>query len=163
VTPLEPPPPGDAAGFATWVSPHLTVMSHVAARLAPGADRDDIVQESLVRAWRRRSTFDATRGTARAWLCAIAADQARRATRRARPQVESAVGAANPYDSDLFLDLERALSRLPQRQREAVDLVYVVGLTVAEAATVMGVAVGTVKSTLSDARAKLRPLLEVTG
>lgn len=161
VEPLEGPAPGDAAAFETWVRPHLGVMANVAARLAPDADRDDIVQDALVRAWRRRSTFSPGRGTARGWLCAVTADQARWRPRRPRRDVTT--DAAPAHDSDLFLDLERALGRLPARQREAVDLVYIVGLTVAEAATAMGIAPGTVKSTLSDARDKLRPLLEVHG
>jgi RNA polymerase sigma-70 factor (ECF subfamily) len=50
---------------------------------------------------------------------------------------------------------------LTARQRQAVDCLYFAGLTVAETAAVMGCAEGTVKSTLSDARARLRTLLEV--
>ena len=44
-------PPADGAGFAEWVRPHLPAMARLAARLAVGADRDDIVQEALARAW----------------------------------------------------------------------------------------------------------------
>ena len=61
------------------------------------------------------------------------------------------------------MDVERALGRLTRRQRMAVECVYFVGLTVAETAAVMGCSDGTVKSTLSDARARLRSLLEVSG
>ena len=61
-----------------------------------------------------------------------------------------------------MIDLERAVAKLPARMRLAVDCVYFVDLTVADTAAVMGVSEGTVKSTLSDARARLRALLEVT-
>ena len=61
---------------------------------------------------------------------------------------------------DVALDVRAALARLSSRQRMAVDLHYYAGLTVAEAATVMGCRPGTVKSTLSDARARLHELLE---
>ena len=143
--------------FGAWVSPHLPLMARVAARLAPGADRDDVLQEALSRAWRRRSTYDAARGTPAAWLAAIVAGEARRAgTRRT---VHLALVDAPVEDTRRDLDLERSVALLPPRQREAVNLYYFAGLTVAEAAAAMGCAEGTVKSTLSEARARLRTLL----
>ena len=60
------------------------------------------------------------------------------------------------------LDVEYAVARLAPRQRLAVDCFYFVGLSVAETAAVMQCSEGTVKSTLSDARHRLRPLLEVS-
>jgi RNA polymerase sigma factor (sigma-70 family) len=143
--------------FDAWVSPHLPLMARVAARLAPAADVDDVVQEALSRAWRRRSTYDPGRGTAAAWLAAIVAGEARRARGRTRPSYE--LVDAPVEDSRRDLDLERAVASLPTRQREAVDLHYFAGLTVAETAAAMGCAEGTVKSTLSDARGRLRTLL----
>ena len=59
------------------------------------------------------------------------------------------------------VDVEAAVARLAKRQRLAVDCLYFVGLSVAETAAVMGCSEGTVKSTLSDARKRLRLLLEV--
>jgi DNA-directed RNA polymerase specialized sigma24 family protein len=153
----------ETGDFAAWVAPHLRTMAHLAARLAPGADRDDVVQEALARAWARRATFDPARGTPRVWLCAIVADQARRARRRVRPAVgppNLAGEAAAGVDVTPDIDLERAVARLAPRQRLVVDLHYYVGLDVAEAAIVMGCSEGTVKSTLSDARARLRTMLE---
>ena len=47
-----------ADDFQAWVSPHLVAMSRLASRLTSAADADDVVQESLVRAWRKRSTYD---------------------------------------------------------------------------------------------------------
>ena len=143
--------------FAGWVAPHLPVMCRVAARLAPQADRDDVVQEALARAWRRRSTYDASRGTPAAWLCAIVAGEASRTRLRTRPTTQLVDRPVEDTRRDL--DLEQAVARLPRRQRQAVDLHYFAGLTVAEAAVVMGCAEGTVKSTLSDARARLRTAL----
>lgn len=156
----------DAADdFRDWVTPHLAVMSRVAARLAPYADRDDIVQEALTAAWRRRSTFDPDRGTAAAWLCSIVAHVAHRASRRRLAAPLSAVHdiAAQSVDGDLAIDVAAALARLSRRQRTAVDLHYYAGLSVAETAAVMRCSPGTVKSTLSDARARLRRLLGETS
>ena len=149
--------------FAEWVRPHLPAMSRLAARLAPGCDRDDIVQEALVRAWRKRRLFDPARGTASAWLLALTADRARRARTRQRVSLELTDVAAAPGRDDEVLDLSRALDRLSARQRLAVDCVYFAGLSVADTAAIMKCAEGTVKSTLSDARARLRTAMEVSG
>lgn len=160
--------PDDPAGFSAWVRPHLRQMAYLVARLAPAADRDDVVQDVLARAWVKRRHFDARRGTPAAWLLAITADQAGKARRRSRRAVPLAhsdqPGAVPGADTAAgSVDIERALGRLTRRQRLAVECVYFVGLTVAETAAVMGCAEGTVKSTLADARAKLRTLLEVIG
>jgi len=58
------------------------------------------------------------------------------------------------------MDLGEAVSRLAGRQRLAVDCFYFVGLSVAETAAVMRCSEGTVKSTLADARKRLRSMLE---
>ena len=141
--------------------PHLSAMTRLASRLAPQIDPDDVIQEALTRAWLKRSQFDATRGSPSGWLLAITADQARKAIRRHRFDsafVDEPVGALNP---DERLDVEAAIGSLSRRQRLAVDCFYYVGLSVADTAAVMRCSEGTVKSTLSDARARLRPLLEV--
>ena len=157
-------PPSDGAGFAGWVRPHLPAMAHLAARLAVGADRDDIVQEALARAWSKRSQYDAGRGTASAWLLAITADQARKAARRLRPvgELDDHDAAVSRPDLDARMDVDHALATLSARQRLAVDCYYFADLSVADTAAVMGCSEGTVKSTLSDARARLRTLLEVS-
>ena len=154
---------GDTADsdFAAWVAPHLSAMAALAARLAPGEDRDDIVQDALIRAWRRRGTYDEGRGSARVWLLAIVADRARRARSRHRGAV--LVDRTEPaVDTDRDVDLEVALRQLSARQQLAVALHYFVGLSVAETAGVLGCAEGTVKSTLYDARRRLGMLLEVS-
>ena len=137
-------------------------MARLAGRLAPDLDRDDIVQEALVRAWQKRRQFDPSRGTPAAWLLAITADQARRARRRRRPTAALADLPGRLRSTDDQVDVEHAVARLAPRQRLAVDCFYFAGLSVAETAAVMGCSEGTVKSTLADARRLLRPLLEVS-
>lgn len=163
------PPPGDEAGFVAWVRPHLGAMARLAGRLAVGADRDDVVQEALARAWVKRSQYDQSRGTPSAWLLAITADQARKAVRRTRRGLvllsdddhhTTPAQHARP-DLDARMDVEDAVQALPPRQRLAVDCYYFADLSIAETAAVMGCSEGTVKSTLSDARARLRVVLEV--
>lgn len=150
----------DAAAFEAWVSPHLQRMALVAARLAPPGERDDVVQEALARAWVKRQQFDPERGTAGAWLSAVTADQARKWRRRLRhPLFNSRPDSGDERES--LIDLNDALRRLTDRQRLMIDLYYYVGLSVSEVAVAMRCAPGTVKSTLSDARAKLSGLLDV--
>ena len=157
--------PAHEQAFADWVRPHVPAMARLAARLAPAADRDDIVQEALTRAWLKRDRYDSRRGTPSAWLLAITADQARKAGGRRWSRTlfaETAGPASTAARADDRLDLDRALRRLTARQRLAVDCFYFVGLSTAQTAAVMRCSEGTVKSTLSDARAKLRTLLEVS-
>lgn len=149
------------AEFAAWIQPELSKMSRLAARLAPDADRDDVVQEALVRAWQKRGQYDEGRGTAAVWLLAITADQARRARRRRRPSALVGEIVVPGRSLDDRVDVEAAVARLPKRQKLAIDCFYFVGLSVAETSAVMGCSDGTVKSTLSDARKRLRLLLEV--
>jgi RNA polymerase sigma-70 factor (ECF subfamily) len=155
---------GDAAEFADWSRPAIPAMTRLARRLAPHADPDDVVQESLTRAWLKRHQFDPGRGTPVTWLLAIVADQARTArrsrVRRLRVVDDSAELPDSPAPPEgIDLDLERAIQRLAERQQLAVHLHYFVGLGVDETAAVMGCAPGTVKSTLYDARTRLRALL----
>jgi len=147
--------PLDAASFVALVEPHLPRMIRLAARLGPRGGQDDVVQEALLRAWRHRGRFDPGRGPFSAWLAVIVANEGRRAASRQRPvrEIPKALGSPAPDD---HIDIEAALRRLPPRQRLAVDCYYFAGLSAAETAAVMGCSEGTVKSTLSDARQRLR-------
>jgi RNA polymerase sigma factor (sigma-70 family) len=150
---------GTPAEFARWVEPHLVVLSRYAGRHVPPADRDDVVQEALIRAWQRWTTYDEQRGTPVAWLLGILGDRCRRHRTRGPASMVELVdtGVENPAPPDL--DLERAVQQLSRRQRTAVQLHYFVGLDVTTVAEVMDCAPGTVKATLHQARARLRSLL----
>lgn len=145
--------------FARFIAPHWDVMARLARRLAPAGEWEDVLQDALTSAWRKRGQFDKARGTPRNWLLAVVADQARKGHRRLWPRREhefedEADGAVEDVRADL--DLARAIRQLSTRQRTAVELHYYLGLPLADIAQVMRCSVGTVKSTLSDARARLR-------
>lgn len=144
--------------FDAWVRPHLAVMAALAARLTGNADRDDVVQDALVRAWRRWSTYDPAKGAPRAWLLAIVSGEARR-RRGFRAPALSVPETTAGFTPDV--DLERAIHALPRRMRLAVELHYFCDLPLSEVAAVLGVSPGTVKSSLYDARRKLAAALEV--
>lgn len=148
----------DSEVFETWVAPHWSAMRRLAERLAGRDQRDDVLQEALAAAWRSRSTFDSTRGTAHSWLLGITANHAKKAWRFTRRHEAFEEAPTAGTDSD-GLDVQRAVRALPTRQRLAVELFYFVGLPVSEVASVMRCAEGTVKSTLSAARANLRDAL----
>lgn len=154
----------DAGAFAAWAAPAVVPMRRLARRLAPHADPDDLVQDALARGWQKRELFDPAKGTATTWLLAIVADAAR-ASRRTRVRWLKVVDDAAELPetpaarTDADIDLERAIAQLAERQQLAVHLHYFVGLGVDETAAVMGCSVGTVKSTLFDARARLRAVL----
>jgi RNA polymerase sigma-70 factor (ECF subfamily) len=162
---------GDAAGvdertvsepFAELIAPHLEAMWLLARRYA-GGDAEDVVQEALEVAWRRRLTYDAARGSVRTWLLVLVADRCRKRHRSLRPATQLLDVAAHRPDDDLRIDVTAAVRLLSARQRLAVELHYVLDLGVADTAAVMRCSPGTVKSTLSDARKRLRSLLEVQG
>ena len=151
----------DGEEFAAWVTPHLPAMHRYAARLVDPADVDDVVQEALTRAWVRWPTYDAGRGATTGWLLAIVADKARRHRTRTRvwaPLETVPIGtqqpATEPGETDV--DLERAILKLSPRQRQVVELYYFVGADIATCAGALGVAEGTVRATLHQARAQLR-------
>jgi RNA polymerase sigma-70 factor (ECF subfamily) len=125
---------------------------------------DDLVQDTLERAWAKLHLFRA--GTdLRAWLFTVMhnvhANQVR-ATRETVELDESALEAASgdPQGDRLDMrDLERALRRLPTEQREVLLLVALEDMSYDEAARTLGVPIGTVMSRLSRARERLRSLM----
>lgn len=154
--------PATADGFAHWVSPHLAALSALAERQVGPAAGPDVLQEALLRAWRRRQTYRGDRGGPRAWLVAILLDQARRHRTRWRwtnsaIQVPASELAGPSGDR---VDIERALARLSRRQRQVITLYYLADLAVAEVAVVLGISESSVKAHLSAARAALKTLLE---
>jgi RNA polymerase sigma-70 factor (ECF subfamily) len=162
----------DSDEFVADVRAHQAVLARLVRRCTPEADADDVVQESLSAAWRSRHTFDPQRGSFRAWLLAIAMNECRRAARRRRRsemvvaamsghvrhafRVNDEAGGADPLGDAV----ERAIAGLSARQRLVVNLYYFVDLPVDEVARILGITPGTVKSSLADARGRLRELLD---
>jgi RNA polymerase sigma factor (sigma-70 family) len=149
----------NAEEFATWVQPHILKMRMLAMRMTSEDRADDVLQEALKRAWEKRHQFREDRGSGSGWLLAITADQARKSNRRPREGPIQVEPAGPVRDLDQAVDLQQALGRLSTRQRLAVDCYYYVGLSIATTAEAMHCSEGTVKSTLADARQRLRTIL----
>jgi RNA polymerase sigma-70 factor (ECF subfamily) len=159
-----PDEPDPDAPFAAWVAPHLPVLAAIAVREVGAVHADDVVQEALIRAWGRRATFRAERGSVRAWLVAILLDQARRyrmRTLRTRPSA-AVVPDSGGESVDDRLVVERAVCGLPRRQRQVVTLFYLADLPIAEIADLLGTTPSAVKVHLHAARAALRKTLDPT-
>jgi len=161
-----------ATAFRAYVEPELEVLLRVARTLTGSAsDAEDLVQETLVRAWRSIDRFDGRHP--RAWLFTILRNTNMNMNRRQRPvAVEdpavlsrarpafSPVPALGPEDEALWPYLpdvlDRAVTALDIRFRTVLLLIDVDQLTYAEAAEVLKVPVGTVMSRLSRARDRVR-------
>ena len=130
------------------------------------ARADDLVQETLTKAWANFSSFQ--EGTnLRAWLFTILRNEFYSQMRKAVREVEDADGeyagrlvSAAAQEGHIELeDLKTALAKLPDAQREAIILVGASGLSYEEAAEICGTAVGTIKSRVSRARTRLLQLM----
>lgn len=137
--------------------------------LSQNADRaDDLVQETLVKAWDKQSSFQM--GTnLKAWLFTILRNEFYSQMRKRGREVQDSDGimtarlAVHPgQEGALDLDdFRTALDQLPDDQREAIILIGASGFSYEEAAEICDCAVGTVKSRVSRARARLTEILQI--
>jgi RNA polymerase sigma-70 factor (ECF subfamily) len=147
--------------------PHLRAF---AISLTGDLDRaDDLVQDAVVRGLSHLDRFEP--GTnLQAWLFTILRNLFYSDHRKRRREVEDPDGAAAEKLSVApaqgahldFQDLKTALARLSPEQREAILLVGAEGLTYEQAAEVCGVVVGTIKSRVNRARARLSELMALS-
>lgn len=122
----------------------------------------DAVQEAFVKAhlrWRRISRYDDPVGWVRRVAINHLRDDHRRQGRRQRALTRLASRHAVTSELPELDEFDRLLAQLPKQQRAATALFYVDGLTVAEIAACLGIAEGSVKSHLHDARTRLKPIL----
>ena len=158
---------GDAAAFAALVRAHEAAVRRFLARLTRGANSgeggaDDLAQEVFLKAWRSADAFRGD-GSYRAWLMRIAwtlflSAHRARGRREAREQASSA--PQSRHDRDTAIDLQRALAGLGERERAAALLCFGEGCSHGEAAQIMGIPLGTLKSILARARSALVQRLE---
>jgi len=148
---------------------HLGPMRAFAMSLTRNsALADDMVQDALVKAWSNIEKFE-TGTNMRAWLFTILRNTYYSHHRKARREVSDSDGELSAtltskpdHDGRLQMrDFNTAFATLPDEQREALTLVGAGGFSYEEAAETCGVAVGTIKSRVNRARAKLTELLEL--
>ena len=132
-----------------------------------GSDADDLVQDTLIKAWSNRDKFEP--GTnLRAWLFTILRNtyytQVIRRRREVRDETgEYANNMRTPPTQDWSIAmraLQAGLAQLPDEHREALILVGAAGLSYEEAAEICGCALGTIKSRVNRARARLLKIMD---
>jgi RNA polymerase sigma factor (sigma-70 family) len=134
---------------------------------------EDAVQEAFLAVWRSAATFRAERAKPSTWILTLvhrrAVDLVRREARRRGDPLEAAPDpVARPAEEEVDVRRNRrivqdALRRLPDDQRQALELAYYGGLTQSELAERLGLPLGTVKSRMFTGLRRLRELLEEAG
>lgn len=155
--------------YGRYVLPDVPVLLRVALSLtSQPADAHDLVQDTLLRAWRSIDTFDGR--YSRSWLLTIMRNAEHDRHRRQRPDPIDLTDASNyprrqptspsaedhVMDASLDASVAAGLAALSDDFREVVVLVDVDGLSYAETAAALGIAEGTVMSRLHRARKRIR-------
>ncbi len=161
----------DAALLRALHDEHAPALwRYVVSLTGDTAQADDIVQETLLRAWRRPSVLDQSETSARAWLFTVARNLVIDGTRSARHIHEVATDvlpdAATSDDTDARLDawlVADALSSLSWDHRAVIVHAYYGGRSTAEIARELGIPEGTVKSRMHYGLRALRLALQEKG
>jgi RNA polymerase sigma-70 factor, ECF subfamily len=170
---------GRHEAFAEYVLPEIEMLYRVARSLtSQPADAEDLVQDTLLRAFRFIDRFDGRHP--RAWLLTILRHAEHTRHRRMRPQlftdpdeiierIDTRLAQTGHGPEALLVDavfdsvVERAFTALPDKYRQIVALIDVEGFSYTEAAAVLDVPVGTVMSRLHRARHRIRRQLAAEG
>jgi RNA polymerase sigma-70 factor (ECF subfamily) len=158
----------DAADWRDAVMQRIPALRAFAWSLSRNpSDADDLVQETLTKAWTYRDKFEPG-SNLRAWLFTILRNSWYTSVAKRRREVADEEGRhaaglvseGNQSWSVELIQLRTALDTLPPEHREAIILVGAAGLSYEEAAEIAGCAVGTIKSRVNRARNKLAALVD---
>ncbi|MEV6237465.1 ECF RNA polymerase sigma factor SigK [Lentzea sp. NPDC051838] len=140
------------------------------------AQSEEVFQEVMLEVWRKASRYDPSLGSPTTWIMTIthrrAVDRVRSAQTTADREVQAAQReVARPFDevsesADTRFEqrqVRRCLSTLTPLQRESIGLAYYQGYTYPEVASLLGIALGTVKTRMRDGLIRLRDCMGVTA
>jgi len=164
---------GDEEAFRALFRRYAGSFLALARRMGlDGAAGEDVVQEAMIRIWQKAKEFDPRRGSARAFLLTLghhaAVDEVRRRAARPvplepDPEAEEGFDLPGPgLDEEAHLDrarLHRALKALSPEERRVLETLYYQGHTHQEAARLLGIPLGTLKTWARRALSKLKEVL----
>jgi RNA polymerase sigma-70 factor (ECF subfamily) len=152
--------------FEREALPHAASLLQYAMHICGGSkgEAEDLVQETLLAAWRNFSQFEA--GTnCKAWLFRILINfrykQFRKTSRKSEePLGEEEQNLSRPENISRTAEIRAAFAKLSAEHREVMQLAVVEGFEIREVAEMLKVPAGTIMSRLSRARAQLRTMLQ---
>lgn len=163
----------DATAFAALFDYYGPRVKALMVRSGASADvAEDLVQETMLIVWRKAGLYAPERGLVSTWIFRIARNLRVDRLRRRGPQyyadMDEVCEEGAPAEAETEVEraeekraVEEALTRLPPDQREIIELSFLRGLTQTEIAQRLSLPLGTVKSRMRLAYAKLRSALEV--
>lgn len=150
---------GDRAAFATLYDRYASRVFRFALSIVRQAYlAEEVMQETMIVVWKKAKTF---RGNAKAstWILGIARNLAfnlLRKEKRGERLPEEKLAESNPAKQvEMAVHVDRALQMLPDHHREVMHLVFYEEMTLREAAAILGIPEGTVKSRMHHARKAL--------
>ncbi|MEX0754992.1 MAG: sigma-70 family RNA polymerase sigma factor [Actinomycetota bacterium] len=170
---------GDAESFGELFDRHnRAIYNYAFRRTGDWSFAEEVVSDTFLETWRRRSDIELLDDTLLPWLYGVATNIVRAQRRRSRRATAAAArldgqerasldpaddAAARIDDQRRMHDILGVLDRLPEQDQELLTLCAWQGLTYQQAADALDVPVGTVRSRLSRARARLRELSDPSG
>jgi RNA polymerase sigma-70 factor (ECF subfamily) len=162
---------GDSQALAAFYDRHAGRVLGLLLRLVPDrAEAEDLLQQTFWEVWTRAGQFDPARSRPTTWLLLIARSRGLDRARR-RSATVGLAGVPEPVTrAEVSADLEQgetgrqvadALARLPEEQRQAIQLAFYGGLTHEQIARQLSLPLGTVKSRIRIGMQRLRELLPV--
>lgn len=164
---------GDEAALARLYDAYRVILFGLLVRILNSREEaEDVLQDVFIQVWRRAKDFDEKRGRPFTWLVTLARSRAIDRIRQLGARQRLVTGAAQEQTevvSDALSDtlrtakqetVQRALSELPDEQRNTLMLAYFDGLTQSEIAEKLKTPLGTVKTRMRSGMQKLRALLE---
>lgn len=165
---------GDEAAFGELFERHVQSLWNYCYRLTASRQlAEDLAAETFYIAWRKRKEITLVNDSALPWLYTVAGNLVRTETRRSgrfRRALHKVTVEVVPDHADQVTEqmanehrlrqVLKAVRQLPRSEHGAVELCLLGGVSIADAAELLGVAESTVRSQLSRARARLRTMLE---
>jgi RNA polymerase sigma-70 factor, ECF subfamily len=146
---------GDRKAFRSLYDESAPVLFAICVRLMRDRDEaQDVLQEAMIRIWRKAHLFDASKGNAMAWMAVVTRNCALSRLATAPPlsssldeaEVLAATEARPSGDPVIAADVRKCLKKLNEKYGECVTLTYLHGLSYEELAMHMGAPLGSVKS-----------------